>query len=169
MGYRGKTKQNFFGIFKDIYVNIRTLPYVIQQIVRPLPFLPNYVPTNQQCLTQFFAWIAWFPFLFYMTIYIGEIHVSSLPPPTLASSSSSISIPSPTPSAGLNSTAISEAEAEGTRLGNKAMLAHAIVSLVASTVVPFFVKNGSGSRSVEGSEKGKKKNRWYGTSLFSYI
>ena len=44
--------------FKDLYASIYTLPLQIKRI----------------CQVQFFAWIGWFPFLFYITTYVGEIY-----------------------------------------------------------------------------------------------
>lgn len=64
-----------------------------------------------------------------MTIYIGEVYVRSLNLPEGTS---------PT----------KQQQDEGTRTGNRAMLFHAICSLLASTFVPFIVR-----------EKGKNK-RW---------
>ena len=35
---------------------------------------PSTVVRSKFILTLYSAWIAWFPFLFYMTIYISEIY-----------------------------------------------------------------------------------------------
>ncbi|KAJ9662964.1 hypothetical protein H2201_005841 [Coniosporium apollinis] len=45
--------------FKEMYYSIKRLPPQIRRV----------------CEVQFFAWIGWFPFLFYITTYIGEIYV----------------------------------------------------------------------------------------------
>ncbi|KAG2131037.1 major facilitator superfamily domain-containing protein [Suillus clintonianus] len=88
----------------DIWNTYTRLPRVIRQI----------------CYIQFFAWLAWFPVLFYTTVYIGELHkrVSPIPEDD-------------------NSAMILEAEA--TRLGARALFYSALVSLAANIIMPFFV------------------------------
>jgi len=44
--------------FRDIWINVRTLPKTIKHI----------------CLIQFFSWMGWFPILFFSTVWIGEIY-----------------------------------------------------------------------------------------------
>lgn len=58
-----KASRTFFQELKDMVTSIKTLPRDIRQI----------------CFVQFFAWIGWFPFIFYMTTYIGYLHQSSSP------------------------------------------------------------------------------------------
>ncbi|KAF9024782.1 hypothetical protein BGZ52_010263 [Haplosporangium bisporale] len=57
-----KTSNSFVGEFlqgfKSIFRSIRYLPTRIQQL----------------CNVQFFAWMGWFPFLFYSSTYIAEIY-----------------------------------------------------------------------------------------------
>ncbi|KZT22893.1 MFS general substrate transporter [Neolentinus lepideus HHB14362 ss-1] len=89
---------------KILWHNILKLPRVIRQI----------------CIIQFFAWLGWFPILFYTTVYIGELHMRA----------------SPTP---VDDDAAAALDAEGTRLGTRAMLYNAIVSLVTTFVMPLFV------------------------------
>lgn len=43
------------------------------ELYRSMKRLPPQV--RKVCAVQFFAWIGWFPFLFYSTTYIGEIYV----------------------------------------------------------------------------------------------
>ncbi|EIN14438.1 hypothetical protein PUNSTDRAFT_117932 [Punctularia strigosozonata HHB-11173 SS5] len=88
---------------RDIWDNMLSLPRVIRQI----------------CFIQFFAWIGWFPVLFYTTAYIGDLHVraSSLP-------------------ANGDHSAV---EAAGTRLGSRALFFHSVTALAANIVLPFFV------------------------------
>ncbi|KAJ6597801.1 MFS general substrate transporter [Mycena vulgaris] len=57
---------------RDIYTHARALPRVIRQI----------------CLIQFFAWLGWFPVLFYTTMYIADVYRGSLP----SSPSSSLAV-----------------------------------------------------------------------------
>ncbi|KAJ7473401.1 hypothetical protein FB451DRAFT_292144 [Mycena latifolia] len=42
---------------------------------------------RQICIIQFFAWLAWFPVLFYTTMYITDVYLGSFPPSTSNSSS----------------------------------------------------------------------------------
>ncbi|KAI0694137.1 major facilitator superfamily domain-containing protein [Cytidiella melzeri] len=76
----------------------------------------------QICFIQFFAWLGWFPLLFNTTEFIAELHRRSHPEMD-----------------------VEAALAEGTRLGSRAMFYNAILSLIASIILPFFVAE-SGSR-----------------------
>src|ERR1700722_8050393 len=65
--------------------------------------------------------IAWFPLLFYTTVYIGELHKRASP-------------------LGVDSDAAADAlEAEANRLGSRALFYSAIISLVTNVILPFFV------------------------------
>ncbi|PPR06325.1 hypothetical protein CVT24_001015 [Panaeolus cyanescens] len=97
-------RKSFVGEMKDIWANMRTLPHVIQQI----------------CLIQFFSWIAWFPILFYSTIYVGDFHKRKSPPAT-----------NPHDQALLDT--------EATRLGSRALFYSAAISLFLNLVLPAFV------------------------------
>ncbi|TFK45670.1 MFS general substrate transporter [Heliocybe sulcata] len=97
-------KKGVWAEIKIIWDNILKLPRVIRQI----------------CMIQFFAWLGWFPILFYTTVYIGELHKRA----------------SPTP---LDEDAAAALDAEGTRLGTRALLYNAVVSLTTTFVMPFFV------------------------------
>src|ERR1700722_9246220 len=69
--------------------------------------------------------IAWFPLLFYTTVYIGELHKRASP-------------------LGVDSDAAADAlEAEGNRLGSRALFYSAIISLVTNVILPFFVREAS--------------------------
>lgn len=68
------------------------------------------------------AWLGWFPVLFYTTVYIGELHKSASP------------VPDPS-----DTTAVRALEAEATRLGSRALLYSALLSLAANIALPFFV------------------------------
>ncbi|KAI6144983.1 MFS general substrate transporter [Pisolithus tinctorius] len=70
------------------------------------------------CLIQFFSALAWFPVLFYTSLYIGELYKRSLPD-TVADDA--------------------DVDAEATRLGSRALFYSALVALVANLVTPFFV------------------------------
>ncbi|KAG1855651.1 major facilitator superfamily domain-containing protein [Suillus subalutaceus] len=88
----------------DIWNTLTRLPRVIRQI----------------CYIQFFAWLAWFPVLFYTTVYIGELHKRVSPPPADDISANIL-------------------EEEATRLGARALFYSALVSLAANIIMPFFV------------------------------
>ncbi|KAG8215937.1 major facilitator superfamily domain-containing protein [Butyriboletus roseoflavus] len=80
--------------------------------------LPSVI--RQICWIQFFAWLGWFPVLFYTTVYIGELHKQSSPIPE-------------------NEDAVIALDAESTRLGSRAMFYSALVSLAANIIMPSFV------------------------------
>lgn len=96
--------KSFLQELKDIWTNMLTLPRVIRQI----------------CIIQFFAWIAWFPVLFYSTIYIGDLYKRSTP-----------AVGTPDAQAAL--------EAEATRLGSRALFYSSLLSLLANFALPPFV------------------------------
>jgi solute carrier family 45 protein 1/2/4 len=75
------------------------------------------------CEVQFFSWIGWFPFLFYITTYIGQL---SLNPYFVAN-------PDLTPKE------IDEAWESATRVGTFSMLIFAITSLSSNLLLPFLV------------------------------
>ncbi|KAI5474245.1 hypothetical protein MNV49_003772 [Pseudohyphozyma bogoriensis] len=75
-----------------------------------IQMLPKEV--KRVCFVQFFAWTAYFPFLFYSTTYISQTHLLLNPHPTQ-----------------------SQLDA-ATRLGSLALLYYAILSLVTSTFLP---------------------------------
>ncbi|KAI9355575.1 major facilitator superfamily domain-containing protein [Pilaira anomala] len=94
-----------------------TLPWynTLQYIWRAFRFLPK--PIQSLCNTQFFAWMGWFPFLFYSTQWVSDLYFSTHPP-------------------------VSPGEgdwAEGTRAGSFALLCNSMVSVVAGMVVPALV------------------------------
>ncbi|KAK4699609.1 hypothetical protein P7C70_g6655, partial [Phenoliferia sp. Uapishka_3] len=82
---------------------------VVGSAIRHLP-----VSVRRVCYVQFFAWTAYFPFLFYSTTWVAEVLYLSLPPS------------SPPPSADT-----------ATRAGSLALLLFAIVSLISGSFLPF--------------------------------
>ncbi|KAG8915320.1 hypothetical protein FRC01_003705 [Tulasnella sp. 417] len=106
----GQTKGSVLSIFKDIWNNILTLPRVILQI----------------CIVQFFSWIAWFPVLFFSTVWVGEIYTREM-----LAKDPSLSPDDPT------------LQADATRAGSRALLWSSILSLVASILLPFMVHQSS--------------------------
>ncbi|OCH90826.1 MFS general substrate transporter [Obba rivulosa] len=107
-------KKSFIRELKDIWVHARTLPSVIRQI----------------CLIQFFAWVGWFPVLFYTTAFIGELHKRSSPVPSTDAEQEFL-------------------DAEATRLGSRALFYSSILSLTANIILPFFVREAKSSRVLE--------------------
>jgi solute carrier family 45 protein 1/2/4 len=105
--------QGLFASFKDIYRSIRHLPQQIRAV----------------CYVQFFAWISWFPFLFYITTHIGEIYAS----PRFAANPN------------MTDEVIDEVWQEGTRVATGALFIFAITSFVASVVLPTLVASTGGS------------------------
>lgn len=79
--------------------------------------------TRKVCQVQFFAWIGWFPFLFYITTYIGELYVQ---PYFLANPN-------------MSSEEIDVLYAKATRVGTFALLIYAIVSLAGNLILPLII------------------------------
>nr|POE78439.1 general alpha-glucoside permease [Quercus suber] len=108
----GESLQQEAGVlafFKSLLRSVRKLPPQIKAV----------------CQVQFFAWIGWFPFLFYTTTYIAEIYAE----PFFEAN------PNMTPEE------IDETWEKGTRVGTFALLICAIVTFSTSVVLPLFVAN----------------------------
>nr|GAT45812.1 MFS general substrate transporter [Mycena chlorophos] len=99
--------------FREIYKNARTLPRVIRQI----------------CMIQFFAWLGWFPVLFYTTMYISDLYFRSLPPPSTRRDE-----PVETP------------EDIATRLGARAQLFNALLALATNALLPLLLPHPDGPK-----------------------
>jgi solute carrier family 45 protein 1/2/4 len=95
------------GFFKQVFKSIKHLPPQAAKV----------------CEVQIAAWIAWFPFLFYATTYIGQLYVN----------------PIFEKSPGLSDSDIDEAWDDATRVGTLALLIYALVSFVANITLPIFV------------------------------
>lgn len=93
--------------FSLVFKSARRLPLQIQRV----------------CQVQLFAWVAWFPFLFYMTTYIGQIYVNP------------IFEEHPNPS----DDEIDDAWEHATRVGTFALFIFAITSFSANIILPFVV------------------------------
>ncbi|KAI0301333.1 hypothetical protein BC826DRAFT_1090061 [Russula brevipes] len=109
----GKIKKSFTQEMNDLWVNARNLPPVIRQILM---------------IHRFSAWSAWFPILFYTTLYISDLYQRSLPPSAFEGGTEDI-------------------EAEGTRLGSRAQLFLALLSLATNFLAPLIVRNAASSSS----------------------
>ncbi|CAO3646551.1 unnamed protein product [Cunninghamella echinulata] len=82
-------------------------------IWRAFRYLPR--PIQSLCNTQFFAWMGWFPFLFYSTQWVSDIYFATHPVDDESHRD----------------------WAEGTRAGSFALLCYAIVSVVAGVLIPY--------------------------------
>lgn len=102
-----KGKKGVIGFFKSVVTSIKHLP-------------PQ---TRKVCEVQFFAWVGYFPQLFYSSAYIGDIYVQ----PYL------IHNPNMTPEE------IDRLYETATRMGTFALLIYAITSLTTNVFLPFFI------------------------------
>jgi solute carrier family 45 protein 1/2/4 len=84
------------------------------------------------------AWLGWFPVLFYTSLYIGDLYRRSV---SLDLSLSDAFI-----------------EAEANRLGSRALLYSAFVTLATNFVAPVLV---SEKRAERGSSEGRGRKPWY--------
>lgn len=106
-GPPAKDKGGILSFFRGVFSSIKRLP-------------PQ---TRKVCEVQFFAWIGWFPFLFYLSTWIGELYVQEffekdphLPPEE-----------------------VDRLYEKATRVGTFALLIWAITSLASNLLLPFFV------------------------------
>ncbi|KAL9624594.1 MAG: hypothetical protein Q9160_001259 [Pyrenula sp. 1 TL-2023] len=91
------------------------------QVFKSIEHLPPQI--RQVCFVQFFAWMGWFPFLFYVTTYIGQLYLNPifLEQPNLPADK------------------IEELWEKATRIGTLALLVYAIVSFLSNVILPFFI------------------------------
>lgn len=94
-----------FDFFRQVFKSIKRLPPGIRKV----------------CEIQFFYWIGWFPFLFYITTYIGQLYVD------------------PDLKPGLTDAEVDALWAKATRIGTLALLVYAIVSSAGNILLPFLV------------------------------
>ncbi|KAI7849215.1 major facilitator superfamily domain-containing protein [Circinella umbellata] len=87
--------------------------YTFTHIWDTLRHLPK--PVQKLCNVQFFAWLGWFPFLFYSTTWVSDLYF--------------VSHPRDSP----------DSWAKGTRAGSFALLMYAIVSVVSGVILPWLV------------------------------
>ncbi|KAI9266917.1 major facilitator superfamily domain-containing protein [Phascolomyces articulosus] len=84
--------------------------HTLAYIWRAFTTLPKEV--QSLCNTQFFAWMGWFPFLFYSTQWVSDIYFSTHPSDD------------------------DRNWAEGTRAGSFALLCYSVCSVIAGVVIP---------------------------------
>lgn len=103
---------------------VESTPGLIAFFVKILAAIKRLPPQIAKvCVVQFFAWVGFFPTLFYTSSYIGDIYVQ----PYLEEN------PHMTP------TELDELYERATRMGTHALLVFAITSLVTNVVLPFFI------------------------------
>lgn len=103
---RKSSQGNFTATVRDIWKNIFTLPPAIRSI----------------CYAQFFAWIGWFPILFYTSVWVGEIYTREA-------------------IAGGRDPNDPDLTTDATRAGSKALFMNAVVNLSTSVFLPFLVSS----------------------------
>ncbi|KAF2766710.1 hypothetical protein EJ03DRAFT_277544 [Teratosphaeria nubilosa] len=108
-----KSEAGVFAFFKGLWHSMRKLPTQIARV----------------CQVQFFAWIGWFPFLFYITTYIGEIYTEPYFEDNLRKP----------PSERFTPDEIDTIMEAGTRQGTFALLIFALTTFAASVILPFII------------------------------
>lgn len=96
----------------------------LASIIKSFRNLPKYI--QKICNVQLFSWIGWFPFLFYSTTWVAEIHSRFANDSSDGSSDDSVG--------------------DSTRAGSFSLLLYSIVSLMASFVLPFLVSSNESTR-----------------------
>lgn len=96
-------------VFQDLYRAFSTLPPQVRAV----------------CAVQLCAWIAWFPWMFYVSTYVGEIYAQ----------------PFYRDRPGMSEDEINEIWQEGARIGSLALMAFAIICTIAGVVLPFIILN----------------------------
>ncbi|KAI0424985.1 major facilitator superfamily domain-containing protein [Xylaria sp. FL1042] len=104
---QSEDRVGLFSFFVKIFAAIKRLPPQIAKV----------------CVVQFFAWVGFFPMLFYTSSYIGDIYVQ----PFLEEN------PHRTPAE------LDKLYEDATRMGTRALLIFAITSLVTNVALPFFI------------------------------
>ncbi|KAL4807819.1 sodium/hydrogen exchanger 3 [Aspergillus unguis] len=92
-----------------------------KQVLKSIKHLPPQA--TKVCEVQIAYWIAWFPFLFYATTYIGQLYVN----------------PIFDKHPGLSDVDIDKAWDDATRIGTFALLIYAVISFIANITLPIFV------------------------------
>ncbi|KAL1952770.1 hypothetical protein VTO42DRAFT_4276 [Malbranchea cinnamomea] len=100
-------------------------PGVISFFVRVFQSIRRLPPQIRKvCEVQLCAWVGWFPFLFYATTYIGQLYVN----------------PIFDENPNLSDEDIDATWEDATRIGTFALLVYAVISFVASIVLPLLVE-----------------------------
>jgi solute carrier family 45, member 1/2/4 len=102
-----KTADGVFAFFRDLANAVKRMPSQVKYV----------------CLVQFWAWIGWFPFLFYITTWIGGIY----------------SEPFWEEDPNRKKGDINEIWEKATRVGSLALLIFALTTFAASIVLPWMI------------------------------
>ncbi|KAI9806828.1 MAG: hypothetical protein M1833_002485 [Piccolia ochrophora] len=92
---------------------------IVSQILKTVFHLPRRVQAI--CWTQFWAWIGWFPFLFYGSTWVGETYLRYSAPEGLKQASDATGLIG--------------------RVGSQSLLIFSIVSFAASMLLPWLIKS----------------------------
>ncbi|KAI4686366.1 uncharacterized protein J4E84_005643 [Alternaria hordeiaustralica] len=95
------------------------LKQVLGTIVHTALNLPRSIQAI--CTVQFWAWIGWFPFLFYSTTWVGEVYLRYDAPAEVK--------------------AAGDLTGKVGRIGSMALIAFSIITFVMSVLLPFFVQS----------------------------
>ena len=106
-GPPSRSDAGVIAFFKTMFRSIRALPIQIKRV----------------CLVQIFLWIGFFPFLIYVTTYVGYLYAD----PKFAANPE------------MSEEEVNEVFEDGTRLGTYALFIYSIISLAASIVLPCIV------------------------------
>ncbi|KAH7348050.1 sucrose transport protein SUC2 [Pyrenochaeta sp. MPI-SDFR-AT-0127] len=95
----------------------------IKQVLGTIAHTAMNLPRGIQaiCYVQFWAWIGWFPFLFYSTTWVGEVYLRYDAPAEVR--------------------AAGDLTGKVGRIGSMALIAFSIITFVMSVLLPFFVKS----------------------------
>ncbi|KAK0110641.1 hypothetical protein ONS96_002244 [Cadophora gregata f. sp. sojae] len=104
----GREKFGVRGVWKEIFEAIRELPPTIRRV----------------CVVQFFAWLAWFPFLFNIVVYLSKLYGYQILSESTGSSSTIY---------------IEAVGVQSTQHAIMAMLLFSIVALMANLLLPHLI------------------------------
>ncbi|KAJ3784699.1 sucrose transporter [Lentinula aff. detonsa] len=119
-GAGGPLAKSFTTQVRAMFENMWSLPRVIRQIF----------------LIQFFAWISWFPIMFYSTLYIGDLYKRAF-------FATAILVPPPE----ITEDSLTVLDNEATRIGSRALFYQSLLALSMNVVLPFFTTTTSSSLS----------------------
>ncbi|KAJ3761600.1 hypothetical protein EV360DRAFT_37460 [Lentinula raphanica] len=126
-GAGGPLAKSFTTQVRAMFENMWLLPRVIRQIF----------------LIQFFAWISWFPIMFYSTLYIGDLYKRSF-------FASAILVPPPE----ISEDSLIALDTEATRIGSRALFYSSLLALFMNVVLPFFTTEASSTSARLGGDEG---------------
>ncbi|KAJ3795466.1 sucrose transporter [Lentinula aff. detonsa] len=144
-GAGGPLAKSFTTQVRAMFENMWSLPRVIRQIF----------------LIQFFAWISWFPIMFYSTLYIGDLYKRAF-------FTTAILVPPPE----ITEDSLTALDNEATRIGSRALFYQSLLALSMNVVLPFFTTTSSSlsSRRRSGEERQQDSARpWWKTPAIPEI